>query len=53
MAKLKKDSTIKVKMITSMAGMDFSHEHGKIVEVSPEIAEAWIAAEIAIPVGDE
>jgi hypothetical protein len=43
----KKNQTVKIKMKTSMAGMDFSISYGDIVEVTPEVAAAWIGAEIA------
>jgi hypothetical protein len=37
----------KVKMLTSMGGLNFSYQFGEEVEVSDEVAKAWIEAEIA------
>ncbi len=36
-----------VRMLTSMAGGNFSHAHGEVVSVESTIAMAWIAAGIA------
>jgi len=40
---------MKIRMLTSMAGHDFSYMPGEIIEVTPEIGAAWIAAGIAGP----
>jgi hypothetical protein len=43
----KKEKTAKIKMLISMAATDFSHEPGKVLEVSEEVAIAWVEAGIA------
>ncbi len=40
-------ATVQVRMLTSMAGHDFSYMPGDIVPVAPEVAEAWTVAGIA------
>jgi len=40
---------MKIEMNTSMAGADVSYVPGQVIEVSPEIGAAWIAAGIAGP----
>lgn len=42
----------KVQMKTSMAGNDFSYAYNDIVEVTDEVAKAWVEAEIAVLVED-
>nr|BDD44895.1 hypothetical protein 2 [bacterium] len=49
----KKKDKKKIKMLTAMAGLDFSYAHGEIIEVDEHIAEAWIEAQIAELVGEE
>jgi hypothetical protein len=43
----KPTKTKSIKMLTPMAGADFSYGHGQIVAVAPKIAEAWIEAGLA------
>ena len=38
---------MKVEMVVSMAGLDFSHIPGDIVEVKAAVGKAWIEAGIA------
>jgi hypothetical protein len=43
----KPTKTKSIKMLTPMAGADFSYSHGQIVSVAPKIADAWVEAGIA------
>jgi len=40
----------KVKLLTSMAGIDFSHNHGDVIDCNDAEAVRFIAAGIAEPV---
>jgi hypothetical protein len=42
----------KIKMLTSMAGLNHSYAYGEEVEVTDEVAHAWVEAEIAELVED-
>ena len=37
----------KVRLLTSMAGIDFSHNKGDVIDCTDEVAARYIAAEIA------
>jgi hypothetical protein len=37
----------KVRLLTSMAGVDFSHNAGDVIECSEEVAARYVAAGIA------
>jgi hypothetical protein len=41
------------KMKTSMAGLNFSYSFGEEVEVSDDVAKAWVEADIAELVEEE
>lgn len=43
----KKEKNIKVRMLISMAGLDFSYQPGDVVGVTEEAAIAWVEAGIA------
>lgn len=36
--------TKQVRMLTALAGADYSYDHGQVVEVPATVAKAWIAA---------
>lgn len=43
---------MKIRILKSMAGLDFSYVPGQVVERPDEEAKRWIAAGLAVPVED-
>lgn len=41
---------MKVRMLVSMAASNFSHSPGDVIDVRPDVAQAWEQAGIAVPV---
>jgi hypothetical protein len=44
---------MKVKLLTALSGVDYNHEHGKVVDMPDDQAVCFIEREMAIPVRDD